>query len=167
MPRRVSVRVTFGLIALAFAFTFGIAVTVSGGSSGEPAERQALRHAVAGSASAAPDLRLASAAAVPRLRDPRRPHRRPRRRTHPQRQPAKRALRTIVTPAPTRRVKSHRTVKPTATAAPRYVAPAPPTRPVAPPHRSVPRPAPTSPPQPAGDFDTSSPQPAGDFDTSG
>ena len=164
MPERLSIRLTVLLAAGAFAQTFAILALLGGGSSAaEPAgaERGASR-AVADASGAEPDLRLASAASVPPLREPRRARKRAVRK---KKAPAPR----VVKPVPqTRRLAP----RPTATVAPaptstppRYVpppprsTPAPRPRPVAP----KPKPAPTAPP-PSGDFDTTG---DGGFDSSG
>ena len=163
MPERLSIRLTLLLATVAFALAFGILALLGGGSSAAESAA-ASRGVVADVPGAAPDLRLASAASVPPLREPRRPRKRAVRR---RKAPAPRVVRPVrqtPRPAPTPAPRPTAAVTPAPTSAPpRYVpppsTPAPRPRPVAP----RPTPAPTSPP-PSGGFDTTG---DGEFDSSG
>jgi hypothetical protein len=150
MPDGLSLRTTVLLVALAFGLTFAVQALLGGGSSAaKPAAKQRVSGFVADAPGATPDLRLVAAGTVPALRDPRKPE------VH-KRKPArkkKRAVRKVVkaapkfTPAPVMRAP----VRPTPTAAPRYIPPAP-RRSTPAPKPAAPKPTPTP---PSGDFDTS------------
>ena len=135
MPRGLSQRTALLLVALAFGAAFAVRALPRSGSSTEPASKKGTAAGLA-----ARDLRLAAAATVPALRQPRKPRTR-----------TAEVVLTVGTPASVPSVQPVGTATvdpiPTVTAqptAPRYVPPAPPP----------PRPSPTVAP-PSGEFDTS------------
>jgi hypothetical protein len=149
------------LAALAFGLTFAIQALGGGSADPKPVAQRA-REPVASNPAPGADLSLTAARAVPALRNPRQ------RRVRARRKPARRkrrAVRKVVTPAPTADPVAVPDTAPAPTATPRYI-PTPAPRYVAPAPRPRPKPAPTSAPEPSGDFD-SAPEPSGEFDSSG
>jgi hypothetical protein len=144
MPKRLSLRATVVLVALAFGLALAVQALLSGGSSAAApvAQRSADGLLAKAPAAAAPDLKLAAAADVPALREPR-ARRKPK--------PKRRRVREAATPAPVVTAAPVVTPTPTPTPTPPTATPVP--RAVQPAPRSTPTPAPTSPP-PEGDFDT-------------
>jgi hypothetical protein len=146
MPKRLSLRATVVLVALAFGLALAVQALLSGGSSAAApvAQRSADGLLAEAPAAAAPDLTVPAAAAVPALREPRA-------RRKPKPKPKRRRVREAATPAPVVTAAPVVTPTPTPTPTPPTATPVP--RAVQPAPRSTPTPAPTSPP-PEGDFDT-------------
>jgi hypothetical protein len=166
MPDRLSLGSTLLLVVLAFGLAFAVQAPLgSGSSAAQPAAKQNPPGLVASAPTAEPDPSLEAAGTVPELRDPRQPRKR---RVHTRKK--KPSARKVVKAAPKRApapVMRAAPVRPTPTAAPRYIPLARPRSTPAPkPKRAAPKPKPT--PAPAatpvtsGEFDNS-----GDFDNSG
>jgi hypothetical protein len=157
MPDRLTSQATLVLVAVSLGLAFGVVVLVGGGASAAKptAERgPALVQSTPGSAM---DL-LTAARAVPALRASRAPRKgsvQPRRPTRIARRSVTPELTLVSAP-----VSPAESARPTPTAVPRDVAPAPPRAVPAP--KPKPEPTPTSTPESSGDFDTT-----GDFDTQG
>jgi hypothetical protein len=169
MPDRLSLRRTLLLVALAFGLAFAVQAPLGGGSSAaEPAAKQSAPGLVASAPTAEPDLSLAAAGTVPALRDPRQPRRRRVRTRKPARKNHSSVRRVVkvapkLAPAP---VMVTAPVRPTPTATPRYIAPAPRRSTPAPKPKPKPKPAPAPTPEPSSEFDSSSDS-TSEFDSSG
>jgi hypothetical protein len=166
MPGRLSPRATLLLVVLAFDLALAVSLIAARGEpTPEPAAGQTASAPAGRATPAVSSVRLKGAGTVPALREPRHPVR-ARKREHKRTQVRKQFVRPVATPArvvrrtpvaPAAKVRS----EPAATAAPRYVPPAP--QPAAPraapvvarpaPVVAKPRPAPAAPP-PSGTFDT-------------